>query len=366
MYCKKCGKQITDDSLFCKFCGASVQNDHDGEPMALEPLAEKRCAICGSLIYGESETCSLCERFRQPDNNQILNTIDESENEEYVADQILHESDRKIKVTEIILATIIVLGIGVAGVICNFIKTPTALVQSTSSLSSSANTESIDSRTVRRAEVSAVIAKVAKGQIEDYLKNPDTLEMDYQASTMEYYDAYGLSKGNVEYTNSQGQPVNASYEVGAYTNGKYSYPVYVKLGDKVLLDNRSSVNNQGIALNDFYIGNKYITKGTAVLDNLLFYDDFFKDINETDTQPSSNIPSDGKITLDAYNQIQAGMSYDEVSKIVGSSGTVMSETDLAGYHTFMIMWYGHGSVGANANVTIQNDKVISKAQFGLN
>lgn len=30
MYCKKCGKQISDDSLFCEYCGAALQEADDG------------------------------------------------------------------------------------------------------------------------------------------------------------------------------------------------------------------------------------------------------------------------------------------------------------------------------------------------
>lgn len=33
MYCKKCGKEVDDDSLFCPFCGASL-NDNDVEDEA--------------------------------------------------------------------------------------------------------------------------------------------------------------------------------------------------------------------------------------------------------------------------------------------------------------------------------------------
>lgn len=75
--------------------------------------------------------------------------------------------------------------------------------------------------------------------------------------------------------------------------------------------------------------------------------------------------NDEYITLDEYNQIQAGMTYEEVREIVGSAGTVSAETSMAGIHTFMVTWYGNPSTGSNASITFQNDAVISKAQFGL-
>lgn len=58
------------------------------------------------------------------------------------------------------------------------------------------------------------------------------------------------------------------------------------------------------------------------------------------------------------------MTYQEVVSILGSSGEVISSSDVAGYKTVMYMWEGN-SLGANMNAMFQNDKMVSKAQFGL-
>ncbi len=74
------------------------------------------------------------------------------------------------------------------------------------------------------------------------------------------------------------------------------------------------------------------------------------------------------ISLEEYNAIRTGMNLQEVTDIVGSSGTMISEVDLGlgyEYRTVMFQWDGEGSLGANANVTFQGGQVISKAQFGL-
>lgn len=83
---------------------------------------------------------------------------------------------------------------------------------------------------------------------------------------------------------------------------------------------------------------------------------------------SSNNPApDGKahITLDEYNQIQAGMTYDEVVSIVGGDGEITSESEFAGIKTKIVDWYADAPRGANANVTFQDDIVISKSQLML-
>ena len=59
------------------------------------------------------------------------------------------------------------------------------------------------------------------------------------------------------------------------------------------------------------------------------------------------------------------MTYEEVISIIGGEGELSSQVDVAGYDTKMYMWEGEGSIGANANVTFQNNALTSKAQFGL-
>lgn len=70
-------------------------------------------------------------------------------------------------------------------------------------------------------------------------------------------------------------------------------------------------------------------------------------------------------SMSEFNQIQDGMSYSDVVKIIGSQGEMMSSNSIGGYKTVMYKWDGSGSFGANMNAMFQNDKLISKAQFGL-
>lgn len=72
-----------------------------------------------------------------------------------------------------------------------------------------------------------------------------------------------------------------------------------------------------------------------------------------------------KLTLEKFNKIETGMTYDQVVEIIGEEGTVLSESEIANIKTTMYSWYGEGSIGANANITFQNGKVTAKVQFGL-
>ena len=44
--------------------------------------------------------------------------------------------------------------------------------------------------------------------------------------------------------------------------------------------------------------------------------------------------------MEEFTAIQNGMSVEEVQAIVGSPGEVLSESDMAGYRTVMVMWDG--------------------------
>ncbi|MCM1112189.1 MAG: hypothetical protein NC399_02925 [Muribaculum sp.] len=70
------------------------------------------------------------------------------------------------------------------------------------------------------------------------------------------------------------------------------------------------------------------------------------------------------ITYEEFDSIENGMTYEQVVDIVGYDGTVMSSVDLANINTTMYCWYGVDGI-TNANVTFQNNAVVSKAQFGL-
>lgn len=80
------------------------------------------------------------------------------------------------------------------------------------------------------------------------------------------------------------------------------------------------------------------------------------------------INSEASISLEEFNKIETGMTYKEVCDIVGGEGTLGSSVDVGigdEYKTEIYQWTGDGTIGANANVTFQAGKVISKAQIGL-
>lgn len=79
--------------------------------------------------------------------------------------------------------------------------------------------------------------------------------------------------------------------------------------------------------------------------------------------------SDGsKISMEEFNSINEGMTYEEVCEIIGGEGEQLANTDLGlgdEFVTESYQWECEGSIGANAIIMFQGGKVVTKSQAGL-
>jgi len=71
---------------------------------------------------------------------------------------------------------------------------------------------------------------------------------------------------------------------------------------------------------------------------------------------------DAKITLDKYNQVKEGMTYDEVKGILGE-GQILSQTKIMDMEAIIYAWINKD--GSNADFTFSDGKLEMKAQFNL-
>ncbi|MCL4837057.1 MAG: zinc-ribbon domain-containing protein [Thermoanaerobaculia bacterium] len=69
------------------------------------------------------------------------------------------------------------------------------------------------------------------------------------------------------------------------------------------------------------------------------------------------------VTRAEYDQLREGMTYEEAVRIVGARGDEQSRSDLAGLTTVMYSWMNDN--GSNMNAMFQNNRLVTKAQFGL-
>ncbi len=94
-----------------------------------------------------------------------------------------------------------------------------------------------------------------------------------------------------------------------------------------------------------------------------------KDDSTNDSKQEASAPAakaEGKLTEEKFKQIKDGMTYEEVVKIIGAEGTIMSETGSAGepHHTVMYEFETDG-VMSSSTMMFQGGKLINKAQFGV-
>lgn len=84
----------------------------------------------------------------------------------------------------------------------------------------------------------------------------------------------------------------------------------------------------------------------------------------TSTTTSSN---SAKITLDKFNQLESGMTYEQVKAIIGGDGELAGESGKKGdaIHIVSYKYKGSGITGANASLMFQDEKLVNKAQAGL-
>jgi hypothetical protein len=88
------------------------------------------------------------------------------------------------------------------------------------------------------------------------------------------------------------------------------------------------------------------------------------------SSPSSNYASDKRVTMSQYNRLENGMSYLKAWDVLGSPGSETAHTHTDGIADVMgpietVSYSWINSDGSNVSVMFQNDKLISKAQFGL-
>ena len=72
-----------------------------------------------------------------------------------------------------------------------------------------------------------------------------------------------------------------------------------------------------------------------------------------------------RITLEAYNKCQIGMTYEQCEDIIGFAGTPLAESEIIDTNMTAYMWYANEYSGANAELYFMDGKLYQKAQIGL-
>jgi hypothetical protein len=89
-----------------------------------------------------------------------------------------------------------------------------------------------------------------------------------------------------------------------------------------------------------------------------------KPLYEIPPPASSNTPKpDRTISMGQFNRLQSGMSYMEVIGVLGKEGNKVAESPKGKDQSMSYRWEAGGL--ASVSATFQNDKLVSKKQYGL-
>ncbi len=87
--------------------------------------------------------------------------------------------------------------------------------------------------------------------------------------------------------------------------------------------------------------------------------------DNTTTQTGTDIvQTQEKITLEKFNKIETGMTYQQVVDIIGEEGTLSTESAYGDQSMQIYYWYASNGI-SNATVSFINAKVTAKSQIGL-
>lgn len=78
-------------------------------------------------------------------------------------------------------------------------------------------------------------------------------------------------------------------------------------------------------------------------------------------------PKNAGVTLAGFTAIDNGLSYAEVVDVIGREGEMISESSFADIKTVMYRWKTRpdSTFAGEIHIMLQNNKVISKSQFGV-
>lgn len=162
-----------------------------------------------------------------------------------------------------------------------------------------------------------------------------------------------------ESTNNQDQEETTPKNTGL-TEESYS-----KIENGMTYDEVVAILGEGEKLSDAQVADITTSMYQWTADDLSVATITFQDdvvVNKSQFGVSEG--SDIKVTAEMYNQIQEGMTYDEVVEIFGGEGTLVSDTEISGITSQIYQWNGE-TLGSNCTITFSDGKVFAMSQVGL-
>lgn len=335
MFCRHCGRRIEDDSTFCRYCGKEVSEIPEDPFPSVQPA--------------NSETTSPKEDDAEwkspyltgvPTSKEFFSSLEKDK-----------PKPSPSRPSGCLMGLFIALALAVV-VGTDLIPFDDVALPKENSVENQ-ETEIKDPKRKFLNDNWSSILGCTKSYIKKNLANPDTASISCGVVGSSVDNCKITVTGKVTYTNASGEKLTEPFESCVLISEDHYGGIYLKLGEDIVEDNRDICNSLGVVTATGQSRFSDLVQGTMLIGS------------HDEPLIGCWIPEEMVMTLSEYQKIETGMTYDEVSEIVGSYGNEQARSNVAGIETVIISWEGNGVPGSNANVTFQYGNVISKAQVGL-
>ena len=226
-----------------------------------------------------------------------------------------------------------------------------------------ANTGKVAPSITTPMKMAELLSPTAQEMVTSQMAYPDSAVFDMSHATIEYDGMIIYLEGKVQYTNAYQKEMDQTFQTGFLWSEEKSVPMYIKLGETVLLNNLNRINNQGVCtVNWLTIGGDSFSWGQPVLEDAVSGPDLFHKI-DTDLF-LSNVPSDTQKIIDTrYDQVKKGMSYGEVCYYLGSEGNLkdIQSEGTSTIKTYIWPFKGMSQKDVVAKMVFQDEILIQKS-----
>lgn len=335
MFCEECGAKLLDDSKFCMKCGNAVMsyqkgqsNSYGTQQVPIEQPEQK-----------ESEPVIPMSSVA---NNQFENQKKQTEG--LSAKEIEKNKKSAMNFVFGMGAIILIAFIALIMAVHDDINNATPGSPANAAVSGSSEPEKLTPLQKRMGQIITenVLRDLNNMIIRDY-KLPEAAQIKHNKLSWNAENSIFDFSGTITYQNKGGKEETHPFYIKAIISDKNLLGIYEKLGDKVIYNSLDIVNTYGAVLVDEAPQMDLST----LLGGKLFT------VNDVEFE---------KVTLEEFGRIKVGMTYAEVTDIIGSLGTFTGQTG-ANINTYS--WVGNGDKSSKATISFTGKKVKSTSQVGL-
>lgn len=313
------------------------------------------CEHCGKEISGESKFCRYCGQSVAPAQSPAQNDVEISQPTRDIPSQPADAPAPSSSKKSLFIAALLVVVVCAAFFFHVNKKQPTSQNQPVNQ--AAAITASNSEYKNRMYSLQPQMEQHGKKMVLEALDNPKRTIFAYDPEGFTNDGVLLTSVGTVKYKDAQEKDITRKFEATFVTDNEGLYYLALKLDGQTVYDRTDAIDPDGmiVATNMTFEDRGY---GEMILDNIVNPDKWAKNAADYNN-------AEEEITMAEFTAIALGMDYREVCATIGSGGVEKSRVALLGSETAIYTWAGIGAKDAGAALTFVDDVLIAKEQEGL-